>query len=92
MEPVNLVGLTPGSWGAWVHGYGVGYQHGLEDGWRRCEEHLVSLQRWQHRRPTPGYGWEPHADKIRRIRTRQLEVAAVHEANAVPWPDEATLQ
>lgn len=75
-------------WDVYLAGYRDGYRDGIDLGRRQMDEELTSLQREAHRVVMAMAKLDPHDVAQDRRRQAQVEVAARHEDEAQPWPDE----
>ena len=77
-------------WDVYLSGYRDGYRDGIDLGRKQMDDELATLQREAHRVVMAMGKLNPHEVRQARRRQAQVEVAARHEAEAQPWPVEAT--
>lgn len=71
-------------------GFLAGEAVGFARGYASCDEELSRLQRAAHRNVQAMARIEPHVDRERRRRERQVDAAQRRDENARPWAQEAS--
>jgi len=88
-QPVDLLTLGRRDLTLWEAGYMEGYCAGVPRGREQADEEAAQLHRQATRIVHAMAKLDPHVDRERRRRQRQVEAAERHTANAQPWPAEA---
>lgn len=78
------------AWATYLDGYRAGYVDGIDRGRQLADDEATALWSEAHKVVMAMARLDPHVERERRRRERQVDAAQRHDENARPWAREAS--